>query len=381
MSRSRVQIALLVSRLTAGGLEKVAHKTALALAKTGASVTILHQGIAPAEPIKNISFFSLGERRPLSVWNLWAFDRDCRHWLKAHPQTAVLTFDRTRCQTHLRAGNGVHAAYIKRRALESSFLKQFTFSLNPLHRLLIHFERQAFENPSLRKLFVNSTMVREEILEHYQTPPEKIEVVHNGVEWTDWQQPFSDWPKGRRRLLAEFGIPQEAFVLLFVGHGYRRKGLEFLLRGMARMSHEPLYLLVLGKERKIETYSSLASRLGLNPRVRFLGPRSDLLRFYQAADALAIPSLYDPFANVTVEALAMGLYVVTSPYNGGKEVLNPESGTLFPSLTDPDAVAQALRLALHYPKTPERANAIRQSVSHLEESKQLQRLIAPLLET
>ncbi len=56
--------------------------------------------------------------------------------------------------------------------------------------------------------------------------------------------------------------------------------------------------------------------------------------FYQLADALAIPSFYDPFANVTVEALAMGLFVVSSRSNGGFEILDPSKGIIIENLSE-----------------------------------------------
>ena len=66
---------------------------------------------------------------------------------------------------------------------------------------------------------------------------------------------------------------------------------------------------------------ALAAKLNIQRRVTFFGPQKEIRPFYQFADALVIPSFYDPFANVTVEALAMGLFVVSSKSNGGHEIL------------------------------------------------------------
>ena len=93
------------------------------------------------------------------------------------------------------------------------------------------------------------------------------------------------------------------------------------------------------------------------------------------ADALAIPSLYDPFANVTVEALAMGLFVVSSASNGGHEVLQPFSGMTIPEIHDPKAIRKGLETALAHPKTTTSASTIRASVAHLDFPKKLSELI------
>jgi glycosyltransferase involved in cell wall biosynthesis len=78
---------------------------------------------------------------------------------------------------------------------------------------------------------------------------------------------------------------------------------------------------------------------------------------------------------VTVEALAMGLTVVSSRFNGGKEVLSETSGAIIEDLLDPDSVATALQWALERPKNNALALQIRDSVSHLDFSRQIQTML------
>ena len=107
--------------------------------------------------------------------------------------------------------------------------------------------------------------------------------------------------------------------------------------------------------------------------------RSDIRRFYALADAIVIPSLYDPFANVTVEALGMGLYVVSSKFNGGKEILDKECGCIIDDLFDPESVAKALEQSLFFPKTLESAEETRAKVSFMDFSISLPRLVEECL--
>jgi UDP-glucose:(heptosyl)LPS alpha-1,3-glucosyltransferase len=114
--------------------------------------------------------------------------------------------------------------------------------------------------------------------------------------------------------------------------------------------------------------------------VHFLGPQKQVTPLFALADSVIIPSLYDPFANVTVEALAMGLYVVSSAFNGGKEVLTCQSGTVIEDLMNSQSFASALKRALKHKKTALSSKAIRDSISHLDFSSQLEHFVSAILE-
>lgn len=352
-----------------GGLEKYTHVLMQAFVKKGCHVTLLTTGEAP--PSEAVESISLARDSKFSLLQLVRFDALCKKWVRTNPQDIVFGMERTTSQTHYRAGNGVHAVFLKQRTLIDSWLKQLTFAINPLHRGLLAMEKKAFEAPELKCLFTNSSMVREEILNTYSTPAEKIVVVHNGVEWKEWEGVFEQSLQQPR---------MGSYRLLFVGNGYQRKGLPFLLRGLHKLKSEDFFLTVIGKEKKPAAFIQAATQLGLKEKVEFLGPQKNLQRFYSQADALVLPSIYDPFANVTVEALAMGLYVVTSPFNGGKEVLKEFSGSVIEELTSPESVAASLQRAFSHPKTEARARQIRESIKQLDFSNQLDKIVQRTLE-
>ncbi len=366
----RPQIVLLKGQIASqGGLEKYTLHIARAFVAHGCDVTLLTTGEIPSLFRETCQVISLIPRSRLSVLHLYRFDRACQQWLKQNPREIVFGLDRNSFQTHYRAGDGVHRAYLAQRSLIENPLKKITFSLNPLHRMILRLEKEAFENPELQRLFTNSEMVRQEILQYYNVDPERIEVVHNGVQWAQWQTHFDQTPKRS----------PGPFQFLFIGHGYQRKGLAFLLQGLERLKDLSWELTIIGKDKRQAEFQQMAQRMKLSDRIRFFGPLSDVVPFYQAADALVVPSIYDPFANVTVEALAMGLFVVSSAYNGGKEVLTKESGTIIEDLTDPDSVATALKVALERPKKPETAIALRKSIQHLDFPQQLNRIVEQTL--
>lgn len=356
-------ITLLKSRFfSLGGAEKQTRLLADAFAKRGCTLTILttETGNTPY----NLVVHPLQKRT--SFGKVREFDRFCKNYCLNHIDPIIFGFDRNSYQTHLRAGSGVHRAYLHHRKQIESRGKQLRHLLNPLHRLILHIEKTGFENPALQKLFVNSHLVKNEILTYYNVPEEKIVVIHNGVEWS------SQFELNNRG-------PESQFQFLFIGNNFERKGLEGLLKGLARLKMREFALSVVGTDKKETDYKKLAKELGLEKQVSFHGVQQQISPFLQKADCLVIPSLYDPFANVTVEALAMGLFVVSSKTNGGSEVLKPFSGCVIEELFNEEAMESALTTALRHPKTKESAEEIRASIAHLTISKQLDRYVQETL--
>lgn len=370
-------ITLIKSTLCkAGGLEKYTWQIARDFCALGHPVTLLttHTNEAPfSDPLLHL--VSLPVHHSLSLFNVLHFDRSCSAYLSQNPTPIIFSLDRNRFQTHMRAGNGVHAAYLQHRARAEGCLKALSFTLNPLHRAILALEKKAFEHPHLQCLFTNSEMVKQEVLQFYPAAnPSKICVVHNGVEWHEMQPAFDEWQTKREQTARAWNLDPKAHQFLFIGHNFHRKGLDKLLRALSLIAHEHFQLCVIGKEKNLRHFQHLTQALHLSDKVFFLGPQPETTPFYQLADTLVIPSLYDPFANVTVEALAMGVFTLSSRHNGGHEVLTPHNGSVIPSLRDAAGFALALREALSRPKTASSALAIRNSVQHLDFSHQIRRI-------
>lgn len=369
------EIVLLKSRLDKqGGAEKYTWRLSDAFLKQGCLVTLLTSGALPLQKKDpRLTIHSLQSKKWLSVSSVRAFDAFCHKHL-AHKPSPIFGLDRNTFQTHIRASNGVHAAYLNHRKRVDSPLKSLSFHLNPLHRTLLAIEKASFTHSALERLIVNSHLVKNEVLEYYNVLSSKIDVVHNGVEWKEKETPFASWDHSKEAQCHLRYLNKEAFHFLFLGHNFHRKGLTPLLNGLSLLQDENIHLSIVGKDKNEAAFRQKAKKLGLEKRVHFWGPSQDPTPFFQLADALVIPSTYDPFANVTVEALAMGVYVVSSKTNGGHEVLTQESGCTIEKLTDAESVASSLKEALNHKKTKASASAIRASVEHLDFSKQLSRI-------
>ncbi len=315
-----------------GGLEKYFRKVYSALIDRGHKVTVL--SMDPAEQFAGVQ---IGRKGPFTFLNMIVFDLKARKWLAKHPQDIVLGWDRHFLPlTHYRAGNGCHAAFLERRKKESSWLKKLLLFCNPLHLATLISEKKTFESKTT-KIICNSHLVRQEILRFYpKACPENIVVIHNGVEWSEMEDAFA-----KREQLS---IPH----LLFVGHEWQRKGLDRLLQALPLLK-TPFFLTCIGKERHLKKFAALVKKLGLEACVELIPSPQNPIPFYQKASIMVIPSRYDPFANVTLEALAMGLFVITTQANGGSEVLTPETGIVLKETATPAEFASAIESAIVSP--------------------------------
>jgi UDP-glucose:(heptosyl)LPS alpha-1,3-glucosyltransferase len=356
-----------------GGLEKYTQRIASAFVEKGDQVTYLSTGVAPEVP--GVHFHSFPIKSALSFRKIQRFDRSVQTWLNENTSDLVLGLDRNSIQTHLRLGGGVHAAFLKSRLFSDGKLKYYISHLNPLHQTLLNLEKKAYSYSGLKKIFTNSHMVCKELQNHYSVDPKKIEVVHNGVEWQEMGIPFQFWEEEKKKNLMRYQLDPHLFHILFVGHGYLRKGLDVLLDALSSWPFKDFHLSIIGNDKNLDHYQKKVKKLKMNHQVRFFGPQTNMIPFYQLGDVLAIPSFYDPFANVTVEALAMGLFVVSSKHNGGHEILTNQNGAIIEDLLDRSSLLEALDLSLKNKKTKQKALSIRHSVSHLDFSKQLNRLI------
>lgn len=220
----------------------------------------------------------------------------------------VQSHERTLGQDVYRAGEGCHRAYLASRDGDGG--------RGLYHRVILGLERRIFE--TTRHIVAIAKTGKAEIERLYGVPAARVSVVYNGVDL----ERFHPRNRGLHRAAAraEAGIPPKAWTALFIGSGFERKGLARAIEALAALGDCESRLLVVGKG-EVGPYRGLAERLGVGPRVGWLGIRPDAERWYAAADVVVLPSRYEPFGNVHLEALATGTAVVTSRFAGGAEVV------------------------------------------------------------
>jgi len=315
-----VRIALVRQRYNAyGGAERFVERALDALERAGAEVTLITRRWkdSPGRRVLSVDPPYLG-----SLWRDAGFARAARAAWERGRFDLVQSHERIPGCDIYRAGDGVHRQWLEYRTAAAPPLERFALRASPYHRYVCEAERRLFAHPALRAVVCNSRMVRAEIERHFGLPPEKLPVIYNGVDLELF------------RPLARSPSREPGTSFLFVGSGFARKGLATAIRALAGLPKGKL--VVAGHDRDARAYGALAGRLGIGARVRLLDGVEDVRPLYAAADCFILPTLYDPFPNAALEALAMGVPVIVSRRSGAAELVREgENGWV----CDPDDVA------------------------------------------
>jgi len=218
------------------------------------------------------------------------------------------SLDRITCPDLYRAGDGVHRVFI---SIEKKS------KLNLLHLVYLYLERQCFNNS--RYIIANSNMVKKQIIETYNISSNKIKVIYNGIELKNL-----NYSKSFNKLSKEFLIQEDQPVLLYVGNGFKRKGVEEFLRILSKLKTKNIKAFIIGKDKNIKYYKKLSRQLKIHSQITFTGPRLDVDDFYAISDIFLFPTHYDPFSNVVLEAMNLENAVFTTSSNGASEILDED---------------------------------------------------------
>jgi UDP-glucose:(heptosyl)LPS alpha-1,3-glucosyltransferase len=335
-----LNIALVRARYSPyGGAERFAARAMQALGGQGVSVTVIARSWKGEGPQANVTWLPCNPFYIGSLWRERSFARAVHACLRRHHFDLVQSHERIPGLAVYRAGDGVHACWLERRAAGLNAWQRLGVRLNPYHRAMLATERRMFEHPALRAVICNSLLVRDEILQRFAIAPDKLHVIPNGIDLQQFEPGVRlRWRAPTRALL---NLPAEVPVFLFVGSGFARKGLAAALDALARTT-PTAHLIVVGDDKRAADYRARAARLGIGARVHFVGSVGDVLPYYGAADALVLPTVYDPFPNAALEAWACGLPVITSTACGAREALLEGINGWLSAADDVDAIGRAM---------------------------------------
>lgn len=317
-----MKIALAHKRLDRrGGTEAMLYRTAEGLRDLGHEVHLFCGKISIPPPTGTLAhkvpYWPLGRTA-----RLLSFAYLAPKVIREHNCDLVVSFGRMVSQDILRSGGGSHKVFLQRMAQVASPLKKSWYQLSPYHRSVLALERRQFGNGGFKKVIAISQQVKREIVSTYGVPSEKVRVIYNGVDLERFH------PRNRKTWLAtvrgRFGIPGSRAIVLFVGNGFRRKGLDLLLNAWRLPGLGDLILLVVGTDRAMPRYIERVRAEGLSDRVVFAGMDRQVEKYYAAADLFAMPSFQEAFGNVSLEALASGLPILTASLSGASEILEGE---------------------------------------------------------
>jgi UDP-glucose:(heptosyl)LPS alpha-1,3-glucosyltransferase len=238
-----------------------------------------------------------------------------------HGCDVLVSFGRMVSQDVLRSGGGSHRVFLEKMRQGEGVLRRLWHRFSLYHRSVLAVEALQFRPQSYRKILAVSQEVKREIIRTYEVPEDKIEVVYNGVDTERFHSHNRE--RSRAKIKAQWRIPSEAPLVLFVGSGFQRKGLDRLLKVWGSPQIEGIYLLVVGEDVHLERYRSWALTQGQG-RIILTGRQDNIEEYYGAADLLALPSYQEAFGNVILEALASGVPVLTTKAVGAAELLMGE---------------------------------------------------------
>src|SRR4051812_40757992 len=234
-----------------------------------------------------------------------------------------------RCDVY-RAGDGVHRAWLKRRDEFAGLTQKLSQFFNRKHSATLALEESLFGKNGTGRVIANSRMVKDEIVGTYGYPAERIDVVYNGLP----AQAHARQEEDRTQTRARLKLAENDVAVLFAGSGWERKGLRFAVEAIERQEKRVRFLVAgRGESRKFRS-----------SRAEFLGVVREMPSLYHASDIFLLPTLYDPFSNACLEALAAGKPVITTRANGFSEIIeDARHGSIIQGPGDVDAISNALQ--------------------------------------
>ena len=336
-----MRIALIRKKFAVqGGAERHVSDFVATLAKEGHEVHIFASEWEALEGVifHHVPILSLG-----SFFKTLSFHLNLRRKLSGESFDIIQSNERTYPQDIYRAGDGCHREWLAQRGRYVSPWKKALIKVSPFHLLMLFMERKIFSKVNYKKIIAISEMGKKEIMAHYGVPSDAIKVIYNGVDLGKFKPAEGE---ERERIRRKFDVYPEERLLLFVGSGFERKGLLFLLQALGRLGREKVKLLVVGKGRH-RKYRPMLKSLGIEDKVTFAGVIREREEIFKGADAFVFPSIYEPFGNVHLEALAAGLPVITTAKSGAAEIITPQvNGFVVEEPSDIEEIVRSIRILL-----------------------------------
>ena len=245
------------------------------------------------------------------VWFSTVGTRRARAFLAARPDAISI------CHNDALAGD----VYVNHGLLQAAMRArgQYVWRMvrNPLHLFTALRDRIRYRGRYHREIVALTEHEAALLIRTYGSVRAPIEVIPNGVDTERFRMPGAEERIAARRSL---GLPAEAWVAVFVGHEFERKGLPLAVDAL--VTQPDVHLLVVGgTPEMIARARADAAELGVADRTTFAGIRPDIVPALWASDALVLPSAYEANALVVLEALACGIPVVSTPVGAAPDLL------------------------------------------------------------
>ncbi|WP_027211262.1 glycosyltransferase family 4 protein [Burkholderia sp. WSM2232] len=324
------------------GQGRVNHEIARAALDEGIGVTLIASHVAPdllVHPNVRWVPMKIGRWWPTNLLRQQVFALKSALWLRAHRREYdVLHVNGfiTWMPADVNTSHFVHSGWLGSKYYPFGLTKGVWSAYQSIYtRCNALFERWAYRRSKV--ITAVSQKVADEIRAIGLTAENRVDVIYNGVDTRGFAAATGD--------RAKFGLPQDAFLLLFVGDlRTPRKNLGTVLAALRHLP-EHVHIAVAGFLPG-SPYPDEAKALGIAERVHFLGLVKEMPVLMHSVDAFVFPSRYEAMSLSLLEAMAAGLPVVTARTAGGAEIITPDCGIVLDDPDDPQALAAAVaRLA------------------------------------
>jgi glycosyltransferase involved in cell wall biosynthesis len=324
------------------GQGRVNHEIARAALDEGIGVTLIASHVAPellVHPNVRWAPIKIGRWWPTNLLRQQVFAFKSALWLRAHRREYdVLHVNGfiTWMPADVNTSHFVHSGWLGSKYYPFGLLKGVWSAYQSIYtRCNALLERWAYRRSKV--ITAVSQKVADEIRAIGLTPDNRVDVIYNGVDTQGFAAATGD--------RAKFGLPSDAFLLLFVGDlRTPRKNLGTVLAALKHLP-EHVHIAVAGFLPG-SPYPDEAKALGIAHRVHFLGLVKEMPVLMHSVDAFVFPSRYEAMSLSLLEAMAAGLPVVTARTAGGAEIITPECGIVLDDPDDPRLLAAAVaRLA------------------------------------
>lgn len=339
-----MKICIVIRRLSLnwGGAERVAVSLLKRLREKGHEVHVITADTDLR--LEGITMHLLSISRLFSAGKLLSFQIKASRIIEQNRFDIVYAL----CQIYpadvYRAGGGVHRYWMEVQ-YPNTFLRRAKYVTSPVHLVMVYLERQLFKKGNCSLVITNSHLVKKQLIQYHDVPEDRISVLYNGIEHAVFNPHVKEYRNDMRKA---FQIKPDDIVLLFVANNWKRKGLQTVIKAIPKTDIHNLKLVIVGRGKKAP-FLSLAQRLGLEQdTVIFAGFQKNIDRFYGMSDISVLPSRYEPFANVCLEAMACGIPVITTRLNGASEIIAPgKNGFILDDWQDADELARCIKELCH----------------------------------
>ncbi|HWE96420.1 MAG TPA: glycosyltransferase family 4 protein [Tepidisphaeraceae bacterium] len=343
----RIALVILHGDPARGGAERYTVDLAAALRGRGHDVALVASTFAPGElPAGGVRLGADGGTR---VGRYLSFlDQLDKHLIEARYDIVHAMLPVRSCDVyHPHAGiaaEAVRGAHLKEEGPVMRMIAQVSNGMNRRRQRFAAVERALLRGGRVPVVLCLSEYVKRDVAAHYALDPSRLATLFNATDLHRFDPAAR--PGAGDDVRRRFNIAPGKVVALMIAQDFHRKGLAEAIAAAGQVKDERLVLLVVGKQDPAP-YKRMAQRAGAADGVIFAGKTDDPYAFYKAADFFVLPTRHDPCSLVVLEALAMGVAVVSTAFNGACEIMTDGlHGFVLPDPADVPALAEAMRRLL-----------------------------------